>query len=240
MEIEEGVQEVVVIPIDEHDRVVLFSEIKIEKVDLHFRSVRDPQGIAYHLAPGEYRVKVLLPSLQMKIATLEVKQDIHFYKIRIEYDTRFQTRPGPEPVVPAEPVRHTEPVYQPEPAHSFMEKSQPVAVDNTAPESQDSEESRVETRFDSSFPVSYRTDGGKWISTKAVNVSTTGLCLANTHGKIAGENVYVRLFVPISSIPLECPARVCWSEDPETGLQLFLTTNMKSSLSNWLAHLNRR
>ncbi len=239
MEIEEGVQEVVVIPVDEHDRVVLFSEIKIEKIDLHFRSIRDPQGIAYHLSPGEYRIKILLPSLQMKIATLEVKQDVHFYKIRIEYDTRFQTRPAPEPVLPPEPVSAARPVPQPERVPDFVERSEQVGADNATPESE-TPEARLETRVDSSFPVSYRTDGGKWISTKAVNVSTTGLCLSNKHGKISGENVYVRLFVPISSIPLECPARVCWSEDPETGLQLFLTTNMKSSLSNWLAHLNRR
>jgi len=227
MESEPAVQEIVVIPVDEHDRVVLFSEIKIEKIDLHFRSIRDAQGIGYHLVPGDYRIKVLLPSLQMKIATLVVKPDIHFYKIRIEYDSRFHSRPAMEPVLPAEPDKP--PVEAARPAEKYNSAPDPLPGQN-----------RIETRIGSSFPVSYRTDGGKWISSKAVNVSTTGLCLANTHGKIAGENVYVRLFVPISSIPLECPARVCWSKDPETGLQLFLTTNMKSSLSNWLAHLNRR
>ena len=46
---------------------------------------------------------------------------------------------------------------------------------------------------------------GKWITTKSVNFSNGGICMENAGHVAEGENLYLRLHVPISSVPIECP-----------------------------------
>jgi hypothetical protein len=96
---------------------------------------------------------------------------------------------------------------------------------------------RSSSRIPVSLPVSYRGDNGNWISTQSINISTAGLCLVRKSSTVKSDNLYVRLFLPISSVPLECPARICWmkEQDEQMGLELFLTPNMRASLGNWLS-----
>jgi hypothetical protein len=94
-------------------------------------------------------------------------------------------------------------------------------------------------RFPVSFPVSYRRDTGDWLKTKALNVSASGLCVENLGNITEDDNLYVKLHVPIATIPIECPARVVWVMKSQNkscmGLQLFLTSNMRESLDRWLS-----
>jgi len=96
---------------------------------------------------------------------------------------------------------------------------------------------RTASRIPVSLPVSYRGDNGNWVSTQSINISSAGLCIVRKNTSDASDNLYVRLFLPISSVPLECPARICWTKEQEAkmGLELYLTPNMKASLSNWLS-----
>jgi hypothetical protein len=100
-------------------------------------------------------------------------------------------------------------------------------------------ETRREQRFQLSVPVDYMTNDGVWVSTETVNISSTGICLVKRRWQLDDENMVVRLFVPISSQPLECRARVRWVKEdggqpPEMGLELFLPSNAKVSLKKWL------
>lgn len=180
-------REVIIIPVDTNDKTVLHTDIKVEEVDSHFRRVQEVRGLEWKLPPGTYKVKIQLPSLQMKTFTLRVTPDETVYKLTLG-DAK-------------------------------------------------SSKSRTSSRIPVSLPVSYRGDNGNWISTQSINVSTAGLCLVRKSASRSSENLYVRLFLPISSVPLECPARVCWTkeQDSQMGLELYLTPNMKASLSNWLS-----
>jgi len=88
-----------------------------------------------------------------------------------------------------------------------------------------------------SIPVSYRNDEGDWVSSESINLSAAGVCLIRRSKTLKSDSIYVRLYVPVSSVPLECPARICWSkeDEPKMGLELYLTPNMKASLNNWLS-----
>jgi hypothetical protein len=101
-------------------------------------------------------------------------------------------------------------------------------------------QTRREARVQLSVPVDYRTSDGSWVSTKTLNISSTGICLVKRKWQMDDENLFVRLFVPISAAPLQCSARVRWvkdegSESAEMGLELFVTDLIRQSLTQWLA-----
>jgi len=103
---------------------------------------------------------------------------------------------------------------------------------------------RKEKRLALNIPADYRTAEGYWISTQTINVSPTGICLVKRPWQFDNANITVRLFVPVMNIPLECPARIRWSKEegapqPRMGVELFLTTTMRTSLANWLAEKER-
>jgi len=179
-------REIVIIPVDKNHKPVLHTDLKIEQVDNHFRRVRELRGLRWNLKPGNYKVKVMLPTLKMKTFTLRVTPE--------------------------------EEVYQ-------------ILVEETAGKE------RVARRVPVTIPVSYRNDQGDWVATESINLSDAGLCLIRRTKTLKSESIYVRLYVPVSSVPLECPARVCWSKEdtPTMGLELYLTPNMKASLNNWLS-----
>lgn len=179
-------REIVIIPVDGNNRPVLLTDLKIEQVDNHFRTVRELRGLKWNLQPGTYKVKVMLPSLRMKTFTLQITPEEEVYQLVVEEFT------GKE------------------------RQSQRVPV---------------------SIPVSYRNDDGTWVSSESINISAAGLCLIRRSKNINAESVQVRLYVPVSSVPLECPARVCWTKEDESkmGLELYLSPNMKASLNNWLS-----
>ncbi|HEY4491907.1 MAG TPA: PilZ domain-containing protein [Acidobacteriota bacterium] len=181
--------EILIRPVDSQDRTILFSEVKIENLDLNFRPLRDEKGVAYKLRPGEYKVKVVLPNLRVKTFPLKISEDVNVYTLPVE-------------------GRHAQ--------------------------------TRREARIQLSVPIEYRTADGNWVSTKTVNVSSTGICLVKRKWNMDDENLYVRLFVPISSGPVECSARVRWVKDEgsgssEMGLELFITDLIRESLVKWLA-----
>lgn len=182
-------QQILIRPVDSQDRTILFSEVKIEDLDLNFRPLRDEKGVAYRLRPGEYKIKVVLPNLRVKTFPLKISDDVNVYTLPVE-------------------GRHVQ--------------------------------TRREARIQLSVPVDYRTTDGNWVSTKTVNVSSTGICLVKRKWNMDDENLYVRLFVPISAAPLECSARVRWVKDEgsnnaEMGLELFVTDMIRESLVKWLA-----
>jgi PilZ domain len=182
----DDVREIVVIPVDKNHKPVLYTDLKIEQVDDHFRRVKELRGLRWNLKPGTYKIKVMMPSLKMKTFTLHITPE--------------------------------EEVYQ-------------LLVEETAGKE------RATKRVPVSIPVSYRNDQGDWIASESLNLSDAGLCLIRRTKNLKAESIYVRLYLPLSSVPLECPARVAWSkeEEPTMGLELYLTPNMKSSLNNWLS-----
>jgi hypothetical protein len=184
---EGSAREIIIIPVDANDKALLHSDIKIEEVDAHFRRVQEVRGLEWKLAPGTYKVKIMLPSLHMKTFTLRVTPEETVYRLTLGEATTGKVRGS--------------------------------------------------SRIPVSLPVSYRGDNGNWVSTQSINISTAGLCLVRKSSSDKSDNLYIRLFLPISSIPLECPARICWTKDQEAqmGLELFLTPNMKASLGNWLS-----
>jgi hypothetical protein len=109
----------------------------------------------------------------------------------------------------------------------------------TLPVDQESGSSRHEPRFHMSVPVVYRTTDGRWISTNSTDISSTGICLIKGPRKITDKELYLRLFVPISKVPVECYAKVRWMKeesapDSRMGLQLLLPENTKTTLGKWL------
>jgi hypothetical protein len=110
----------------------------------------------------------------------------------------------------------------------------------TLPVDQETGSSRHEPRFHLSVPVVYRTTDGRWISTNSTDISSTGICLIKGQRKITDKELYLRLFVPISKVPVECYAKVRWMKedaatDARMGLQLLLPENTKTTLSKWLS-----
>jgi len=181
----DGAKEIVIIPVDKNHKPVLLTDLKIEQVDTHFRTVRELRGLRWNLQPGTYKVKVMSPSLKMQTFTLRVTPDEEVYQLVVE---EIQGKERANPRIPV------------------------------------------------TIPVSYRNDQGDWVSTESINLSDAGICLIRRSKTLKSESIYVRLYVPVSSVPLECPARICWSkeDEPKMGLELYLTPNMKASLNNWL------
>lgn len=213
-------REIVLVPVDENGRVLLFSDVKIERVDHDYRTIRDPEGLTWKLQPGNYTVKVFLRDLQMKSVPLTVTPDVSHYRLPVP--TQIDPAANPQaPTVPPAP----EPIQTKKQVSSARKK-------NSAPD--------LRKRFPASFPVSYRLDSGKWVKAKALNVSASGICVENFAHVTEDDNLYVKLHVPIATIPIECPARVVWvmsegARTPCMGLQLFLTPNMRESLDRWLS-----
>jgi hypothetical protein len=209
-------QEISIIPVDENDRPLLFTDVKIENVDRDYRTVRDPQGLKWMLQPGTYTVKVFLRSMEMKTIPLTILPNVLEYRLSVSTTSAPVTFEfgGQTSAVPTKPVEE----------HKKLTGSDPD----------------IRKRFPISFPVSYRTDTGQWTKAKALNVSASGLCVENLARVTENDNLYVKLHVPVATIPIECPARVVWvmSSGPKKslmGLQLFLTANMRESLDRWLS-----
>ena len=215
-------QEIVLVPVDENGRVLLFSDLKIENVDRDYRTIRDPEGLSWQLQPGNYTVKVFLRDLQMKSVPFTVTPEVSRYKLSVP------TKPAPQTDFEIAEVPVPPPPAPPRPEQK------------TSPRAKSLSDSDVRKRFPISFPVSYRVDSGKWVQAKALNISASGVCVENLAHVTEDDNLYVRLHVPIATIPIECPARVVWvmskdSQTPCMGLQLFLTANMRDSLDKWLS-----
>jgi PilZ domain-containing protein len=233
-------QEIILVPVDEDGRVLLFTDLKIEQIDPEYRTIRDPNGLTWKIIPGDYTVKIFLRNLQMKSVPLHVEPGVSNYRLNVPTDPEF-ARPAASPASPP----------QPESSFSFeTPKKQvlsrevippaPIQARQSGSERRGTVENTPAKRYPISFPVSYRTDAGKWIQAKALNISGTGICVENI-GRISEDaNLYVRLHVPVATIPIECPARVVWvtskdNSQPCMGLQLFLTANMRESLDRWLS-----
>ena len=155
--------------------------------------------------------------------------DPNFRVVRDEKGLAFKLKPGeyqvkmilPDLQVKTYPLRVTEDtmVYT-------------LPVDQAA-------STRNEPRFQLSIPVAYKTQDGQWISTTSTNISSTGICLVKGNRRVQDREVYLRLFVPISRIPVECYAKVRWTREqasatPEMGLQLLLPEQTRETLGRWL------
>ena len=233
---ESTTQEIVLVPVDENGRVLLFTDVKIEKVDRDYRTIRDPEGLTWQIAPGEYTVRIFLRNLQMKTIPLTVTPGVSNYRVPVETtvpadSTVPAAAPADSPVPP--PTQIVE-------GGLVFDSKKPVPPPPQVEEQNKVSDSNERKRFPITFPVSYRTDSGKWVKAKALNVSANGICVENLDRVTEDDNLYVRLHVPVATIPIECPARVVWvkaknSRTPCMGLQLFLTSNMKDSLDRWLS-----
>jgi hypothetical protein len=241
---EANIQEIVLVPVDENGRVLLFTDVKIEKVDRDYRTIRDPEGLTWRLTPGEYTVKIFLRNLQLKTIPLTVTSGVSNYRVPVETTIPAASTESAESTGPTTqtPVAGS-PVLPPEIVEGeiALASKKPVPPPPEGVEEQkkvsDSDERK---RFPVTFPVSYRTDSGKWVKAKSLNVSANGICVENLARVTEEDNLYVKLHVPVATIPLECPARVVWvksnsSRTPCMGLQLFLTSNMRDSLDRWLS-----
>jgi PilZ domain len=238
-------QEIVLVPVDEHGRVLLYTDVKIEKVDRDYRTIRDPDGLTWRLMPGEYSVKIFLRNLQMKTVSLTVTPGVSNYRVPVETTIPAASTESADSTI-ASPVVNSPVAESPAPPPSFVGGEIAFENQSQAPAPQVAEEPKKVTdsderkRFPLTFPVSYRTDSGKWVKAKALNVSTNGVCVENLASVTEEDNLYVKLHVPVAPIPLECPARVVWvnsqnARTPCMGLQLFLTSNMRDSLDCWLS-----
>ncbi len=99
---------------------------------------------------------------------------------------------------------------------------------------------RRESRVPVKLPVVYRVEGGTWVRTRSVNLSSSGACLVSRQKKPDAE-LQLKLFLPIYSDPIECSARVRWNRSegsPEMGLEIFLTDTVKSTLTQWLSDVS--
>ncbi len=208
-------QEVRVIPVDLNGRTLLLSDMKIEGVDSNYRSIFNQDGLAWKLPPGDYKAKIFLRNLQMKTIPIRVVPGVSRYQLQVETGNESLQRVETQTQKPALPA--------------------PVVRPVTMPKKNDRHK-----RYDVHFPVAYRTDFGNWVSSHSIDLSTSGVCLENVGHAGEGENLYVRLHVPIHTVPIECPARVVWTRakdvaKPRMGLQLYLTANMRSSLDSWFS-----
>ena len=87
-------QEVVIRPVDAENNIILFSELKIENVDLNFRPVRDEKGLLCRVRPGDYQVQVILPNLSIKTLPIRITPEHQVYTLTIT-DRHTQTRKEP-------------------------------------------------------------------------------------------------------------------------------------------------
>jgi hypothetical protein len=209
-------QEITIVPVDENNRPLVFSDVKIDKVDRDYRTVREPEGLKWTLQPGNYTVKVFLRNMEMKSIPITIQRGVLTYRL-------------PVPTTPA-------PTTFEFGGQTGVVVSQPPPADNRKLSGSDPD---MRKRFPISFPVSYKTDTGQWTKANAVNVSASGICVENLARVTENDNLYVKLHVPVATVPIECPARVVWvmsndSKKSFMGLQLFLTANMRESLDRWL------
>jgi hypothetical protein len=93
MENPADLQEVTLVPVDENGRVLLFCDLKIEKIDTDYRTIRDANGLTWKLAPGQYNVRIFLRSLQMKTVPLQVEAGVTNYQLRVP--TELPESPAP-------------------------------------------------------------------------------------------------------------------------------------------------
>jgi hypothetical protein len=93
-------------------------------------------------------------------------------------------------------------------------------------------------------PVDYQTTGGDWVPTESVNISTTGVCLVKRKWSMDDEKLQLRIYLPVSTAPLECPARVRWvkedGSESQMGLEMYLTRTLKTELSKWLTQNGKK
>ena len=87
-------QDVVIRPVDSDNNTILFSELKIENVDLNFRPVRDERGLICRVRPGDYQVQVILPNLSIKTLPIRITPDLQIYTLTI-MDRHAQSRKEP-------------------------------------------------------------------------------------------------------------------------------------------------
>ena len=214
---QDSAQEITIVPVDENNRPLVFSDVKIEKVDRDYRTVREPEGLKWNLQPGDYTVKVFLRNMEMKSIPITIRRGVLTYRL-------------PVPTTPAPTTFEFGGKTSVIPAERPLENKKPAGSDPD-----------MRKRYPISFPVSYKTDTGQWTKANAVNVSASGICVENRARVTENDNLYVKLHVPVATVPIECPARVVWvmsSKDSRRsfmGLQLFLTANMRESLDRWLS-----
>ncbi len=84
-------QEVILRPVDADNKTILFSELKIENVDMNFRPVRDERGLVCKVRPGDYQVQIILPNLSIKTLPLKITPDVQMYTLTIA-DRHAQSR----------------------------------------------------------------------------------------------------------------------------------------------------
>jgi hypothetical protein len=84
-------QDIVIRPVDADNNTILFSELKIENVDLNFRPVRDERGLMCRVRPGDYQVQVILPNLSIKTLPIKITPDLEIYTLTI-MDRHAQSR----------------------------------------------------------------------------------------------------------------------------------------------------
>jgi len=84
-------QDIVIRPVDADNNTILFSELKIENVDLNFRPVRDERGLMCRVRPGDYQVQVILPNLSIKTLPIRITPDLEIYTLTI-MDRHAQSR----------------------------------------------------------------------------------------------------------------------------------------------------
>ena len=87
-------QDVILKPVDADNKTILFSELKIENVDMNFRPVRDERGLLCRVRPGDYQVQVILPNLSVKTLPLRITPDMQIYTLTIA-DRHTQSRREP-------------------------------------------------------------------------------------------------------------------------------------------------
>jgi hypothetical protein len=238
-------QHVTIVPVDNHNHTILFCEMNIVEVDSQFRRVEDLKGLSWKLPPGEYNVKVFLPSLFLKTIPLTIVEGQSDYRIMVQ-ERNFHAIEHEkhsfdllsEPSLKSGPVR-VERIK--ESARTAPPKTEPPKLEERKTEKQRYNQSRKDKRYDVSIPVSFRTPDGNWLSTSCINLSTSGLCVIICEDP-PNSDLYVRLFVPTYTAPLECPGSVCWvklGRVPKIGVKLYLSDQMKSSLDSWLINHDR-
>ena len=77
-------QFVTIVPVDNHNHTILFCEMNIVGVDSQFRRVEDLKGLSWELRPGEYNVKVFLPTLFLKTIPLSIVEGQRDYRIVVQ------------------------------------------------------------------------------------------------------------------------------------------------------------
>ncbi|PWT87755.1 MAG: hypothetical protein C5B54_11770 [Acidobacteria bacterium] len=155
--------------------------------------------------------------------------DMNFRPVRDEKGVACRLRPGdytirivlPDLSVKTVPLKVSE---------DTLVYSLPIFEDETS--------TRKEPRIQMAIPISYQSKDGQWITTKSINISSSGVCLIKTPNKETEKKIHVRLVVPHTHSPVECEAEVKWEKDDadssQMGLQMDLPQQMKTTLNKWL------